>query len=93
MKTYNEFTKTEVITEGAITASEAKTAEAKTAEAKKLAKAIAPLIKMGAPLESQLTKLSDEAREIGHADLKDAVDKLRKVLSPTFQALSRFTKA
>ncbi|UIS65680.1 hypothetical protein [Enterobacter phage ZX14] len=88
MKTYKEFSQTEVITEGAITAS-----EAKTAEAKKLAKAIAPLIKMGAPLESQLTKLSDEAREIGHADLKDAVDKLRKVLSPTFQALSRFTKA
>ncbi|ARW58120.1 hypothetical protein [Serratia phage X20] len=91
MKTYKEYIQTEVIAEvakGAISAS-----EAKTAEAQKLAKALIPILKKGAPLESQLTKLSDEAREIGHKEVQNAVDDLRKVLSPALHTLSRFTKA
>ncbi|ARB05938.1 hypothetical protein fHeYen901_165 [Yersinia phage fHe-Yen9-01] len=89
MKTFAQFNTGTIneIAKGAISAG-----EAKTAEAHKLTKAIIPLIKRGAPLESQLTKLSDEARELGLKEVQDAVDSLRKLLPPTLQILSTFIK-
>ena len=87
MKTFKEHMALNEAARGAISAG-----EAKVKEAVKMSNYILPLIKKGSPLEKELTRLSDEAREIGHADLKEAVDSLRKVLSPTFMALSKFVK-
>lgn len=87
MKSLKEYLELNEVAKGVISAN-----TAKTKEAVKIANYLIPIIKKGSPLEKELTRLSDEAREIGHADLKEAVDALRKVLSPTLMALSKFVK-